>query len=365
MYHRVVGHNISIGKFGATFSNSIPLKTNVSSSTTLRDACTFTLGSLFNSGGVSGFRLTGIKRTARRGCYNMGYNVVSRFTSMFKGTNDLVHLSYHSLRCRCFPFGPRNCQLMLMSSMMGRRLTSSTCGGHHRDYRTTMTTVRGGRPRMRFLHSYAVSVLGRTGTSVDSRSCVHTRCIVRRVRHMLSIYSTLRMNSCRAMNGGVCRARRNVDGLCRMDYRRLSFLGSLTGRYNMANSHIVNNNFNNYAVGLIGRRLCSGFVRGTGRTFGTGFNEDPGICSIMVNSNSEGLMWVAGAGFCGRKRVLGEYISLFISVDAVEAGDCYARRGGDTFKLWAGVGGDPLLVPSGWHWELVFTRGVGAWSLWV
>lgn len=268
----------------------MPLNTNVSSSTTLRDACTFTLGSLFSLG-VSGFRLTGVNRSARRGCYNMGYNVVSRFTSMFKGRNDLVHLSYHSLRCGCFPFRPINCGLILLSSIIGRRLTSSTCGGHHRSYRGTTTTVHHGRPRIRFLHSTAVSVLGRIGNSVDTRSCVHTRCIVRRMRHMLSIYSTLRGSSCRAMNGGVCRARRNVDGLCRIDYRRLSFLGSITGGYNMANSHMVNNNFNNYAVGLIGRRGCSTFVGRTFRSCATGFNRRPGLCGMMVDSNTHGLTW--------------------------------------------------------------------------
>lgn len=144
---------------------------------------------------------------------------------------------------------------------------------------------------MRFLHSIAVNVLRRTGTSVDTRSCVHTRCIVRRVRHMLSIYSTLRGNSCRAMNRGVCRARRNVDGLCRMDYRRLSFLGSLTFSYKIANSHIVNNKFNKYAVGLMGSRLCDAFVRGTGSRFGGGFNEDPGMCSMIVDSNTHELRW--------------------------------------------------------------------------
>lgn len=108
---------------------------------------------------------------------------------------------------------------------------------------------------------------------------------------MLSIYSTLRENSCRAMKRGVCRARCNVDGLCRMDYRRLSFLGSITFSYNIANSHIVNKNFNKYAVGLIGGRLCRAFVAATGREFGRGFKEDPGICSMIVDSNSHGLMW--------------------------------------------------------------------------
>ncbi len=291
MYHRVVTLNIPMRNFGATFTNSIPLNTNVSSSTTLRDICTFTLGSVFNRGGVSGVALTGINRTARRGCLNYGYNVVSRFTSMRNGTNDLVHLSYHDNRFRCFPFSPGNCGLILIGSYIGRRLMNSPCGSHHEDYRGMTTTVGGLRPRMGDLHSTSCTVLSRIGGSISTRSTVHTGCIVNRGRHMLTMYSTLRGNSCRAMNRGVCRARCNLDGRCRMSYPRLSFLGSVTGRRNIANSHVVNNNFNKYAVGLMDRRLCGGFMGIIGTGFGRGFNGRPIIVSIIVNSNSEGLYW--------------------------------------------------------------------------